>query len=67
MVCPITNTNKKHPFRIELTNTHKTTGVILCDQASMLDVYVRNAEFMEKCDEEIVNSVVDMVYSFIEI
>lgn len=28
-VCPITNTNKKHPFHIELDGRTQTTGAIL--------------------------------------
>lgn len=67
MVCPITNTNKKHPFHIELDSTLKTIGVILCDQSKMLDVGKRNATFVEKAPDNIIADVVDMVYSFIEI
>ena len=67
MLCPITNTNKRHPFHIELDSRTKTTGVILCDQAKMLDVYARNAEFVEKLPDDKLTEVVDLVYSFIEI
>lgn len=48
MVCPITNTNKKHPFHIELGGRTKTTGVILCDQVKILDIAARNTKFQEK-------------------
>ena len=67
MLCPITNTNKQHPFHIELDDRTKTTGVILCDQANMLDVYARNAEFVEKIPDDKLAEVVDLVYSFIEL
>ena len=67
MLCPITNTNKNHPFHISLDSRTSTTGVILCDQAKMLDVYARNAEFAEKIPDDILGEIVDMVYSFIEI
>lgn len=53
MMCPITNTNKTHQFHIELDGRTKTTGVILCDQAKMLDIAVRNAKFQEKCPEDV--------------
>lgn len=66
MVCPITNTNKKHPFHVELDSRTKTTGVILCDQAKMLDLGARNASFAEKLPEDLLNEAVDMIYSFIE-
>ncbi len=67
MVCPITNTNKKHPFHIELDSRTKTTGVVLCDQAKMLDLSARNAVFVEKIPEDLISEAVDMIYSFIEI
>lgn len=67
MVCPITNTNKKHPFHIELDDRTKTTGVILCDQAKMLDLSARNAAFSEKLPDDLVEEMVDMIQSFIEI
>lgn len=67
MLCPITNTNKNHPFHIELDNRTATTGVILCDQAKMLDIQARNAEFVEKLPNDLLEEAVDMIYSFIEI
>jgi mRNA interferase MazF len=63
-VCPITNTNKKHPFHIELDLRTKTTGVILCDQAKMLDISARNAQFLEKCPSDIWNVAKELVISF---
>ena len=66
MVCPITNTDKKHPFHIKLDERTKTTGVILCDQARTLDVYARNASFVEKAPDDVIDEVVDMIKSFIE-
>lgn len=65
LVCPITNTNKKHPFHIELDGSTQTTGVILCDQAKMLDIKARNAQFKEKCPEDIWNDARDLVISFL--
>ena len=67
MVCPITNTNKKHPFHIELDKRTDTTGVVLCDQAKMLDLGARNAEFSEKLPDDLLAEVVDIIKSFIEI
>ena len=33
MVCPITHTDKGHPFHIRLDDTTKTDGVVLCEDA----------------------------------
>ena len=65
LVCPITNTIKHHPFHIELDGRTKTTGVILCDQAKMLDIKARNAEFKEKCPVEIWRDARNLVISFL--
>lgn len=64
LVCPITNTNKRHPFHIELDGRTQTTGVILCDQAKMLDVRARNAQFSEECPEDIWKEARELIISF---
>ena len=66
IVCPITNTNKKHPFHIKLDKSTKTTGVILSDQARTLDINARNYEFIEKASTDILWEVIDIISSFIE-
>lgn len=63
-VCPISNTNKKHPFHIELDERTQTTGVILCDQAKMLDIGVRNAQFREECPEDLWKEAKELIISF---
>lgn len=64
LVCPITNTNKSHPFHIELDERTGTTGVILCDQAKMLDIKARNARFKEECPKDIWQEARDLIISF---
>ena len=66
IVCPITNTNKKHPFHVKLDNRTKTTGVILSDQSRTLDIKARNYEFIEKTPDDILFEVVDIISGFIE-
>ena len=64
LVCPITNTNKKHLIGMELLNRTQTTGVILCDQAKMLDVGARNAQFKEECPEDLWREARELLISF---
>jgi len=66
IVCPITNTDKKHPFHVKLDKRTKSTGVILSDQPRTLDIKARNYEFIEKIPDEILNEVIDIVSGFIE-
>lgn len=49
---------------IELDKRTQTTGVILCDQAKMLDVKARNAQFKEECPEDIWNEAKELIISF---
>jgi mRNA interferase MazF len=67
IVCPITNTDKNHPFHVKLDKGSKTTGVILCDQARTLDINARNFEYIEKSTDEILLDVLDIINGFIEI
>jgi mRNA interferase MazF len=67
IVCPITNTDKNHPFHVKLDNRTKTTGVVLCDQARTLDISARNYEFIEKASEDILLEVIDIISGFFEI
>ena len=67
MVCPITHTDRGHPFHIRLDSSTKTDGVILCDQARMLDLGSRNASFVEKAPDEITAEAVDLIIGFVEI
>lgn len=66
MVCPITHTDRGHPFHVRLDGRTKTDGVILCDQARMLDLNSRRASFEEKAPADIVAEAVDLIIGFVE-
>ena len=67
VVCPITNTNRQIPIHVSLDNRTKTTGVVMCDQVKSLDINMRNAEFVEKISEDILEEVIDILVGFVEI
>lgn len=67
MVCPITHTDRGLPFHVKLDSRTKTDGVVLCDQARMLDLTSRGASFVEKAPADLVAEAVDLITSFIEI
>jgi mRNA interferase MazF len=67
IVCPITNTDKNHPFHIKLDKRTKTTGVVLCDQTKTLDINARNYSYIEELPEDILFDVIDIIIGFIEI
>lgn len=67
MVCPITSTVKNHPLHIKLVESLKTKGVILCDQARIMDISARNATFVESVPLELLKKLSDMISGFIEV
>lgn len=67
MVCPIIHTGRNHPFHLRLDGRTKTDGVILCDQARMLDLTRRHASFEEKAPANLAAEAVDMIAGFLEI
>ena len=66
MVCPITHTDRGSPFHIRLDGRTKTVGVIMCDQARMLDLSSRRASFEEKAPADILAEAVDIISGIIE-
>ena len=66
MVCPITNTDRKHPFHVRLDGRTKSTGVVICDQARMLDLGSRHAAFEEKAPADVTAEAVDLIMGFLE-
>ena len=67
MVCPITSTDKDMPLHIRLDERTQTGGVILCDQAKILDLQKRNAEFIERAPDDIIFEVADIIGGFTDI
>ncbi len=67
MVCPITSTDKNHPLHIKLDETLKTKGVILCDQARIMDITARNASFVESVSLNLVAKLSDVISGFVEV
>jgi mRNA interferase MazF len=66
IVCPITNTDKNHPFHIKLDERTKTTGVVLCDQTRTLDINARNYVYIEDIPDDILFDIIDIISGFIE-
>jgi mRNA interferase MazF len=59
LVCPVTSKYKGWGFEIALPNDFKVQGSILVDQLKSLDYSARNAKFIEKCPEAIMNDVLE--------
>ena len=66
ILCPITNTDKNHPLHLNLDKRTKTTGVILCDQIKTMDIKVRNFKYLENIPVDLLETVLDIVFSLME-
>lgn len=67
IVCPITNTNNKFPLHIPLDSRTQTTGVILCEHIKALHLNNREYKVVEKLPKDILEKVINIVFSEIEI
>lgn len=67
MICPITNTNRNLPTELILDDRTITQGLIMCNQAKILDLKPRRARFLEKAPQDIVINVVDTVIGIVEV
>lgn len=66
IVCPITNTNNHFPLHIPLDKRTQTTGVILCEHIRALDLNNRTYQIVEQLPKDLLDQVIDIVYSEIE-
>lgn len=66
IVCPITNTDNDFPLHVPLDKRTKTTGVILCEHIKALDLNRRKYQIVETIPSDILENVIDIVYSEIE-
>ena len=67
IVCPITNTDNSFPLRVPLDARTSTTGVVLCEHVSTLDLQSRKSRLVEKVPNDILKLVTDIISAEIEI
>ena len=67
MICPITNTNRNLPTEIILDGRTTTQGVIMCNQAKILDLKPRRAKLLEKAPLDIILNVADTIIGIVEV
>ncbi len=65
LFCPITGKEKGYPFEVRIIGK-KINGCVLSDQVKSLDWTERNIEFIECCNKEIIEEVIDKIKILIE-
>lgn len=67
LVCPITNRIKDYPFEVRLPENAEISGVIISDQAKSLDWRQRNAEFIAKAPQKIIEETIGKFSTLIQL
>jgi len=67
MICPITNRDRGLEIQVKLDESTSTSGVIMCDQAKILDLQKRRASFIERAPDDIIFEVTDIIGGIVEI
>jgi mRNA interferase MazF len=55
--CPITNTDRKVPLHVRVTDRCSLTGFVMCDQAKSLDFQARRMKFIEGATRDLLDDV----------
>lgn len=66
IVCPITNTNNRFPLHVPLDDRTETTGVVLCEHMKALDIEKRQYKIIERLPKDLLEDIVNIVFSEIE-
>jgi mRNA interferase MazF len=57
LVCPITNTKRKIPFHVSVSEKSNLTGFIMVEQIKSVDYRSRRVSFIERASQETLNEV----------
>ena len=66
MLCPVTHTNRKNPFHVEISNNPNADGFIMCDQLKSLDLSSRNYRVVGHVSEAQLETVLDRISMLLE-
>lgn len=61
MCCPITNTDRKVPFHVTVTERSSLTGFVMCEQVKSLDFRARNMRLIERAPQELLEDVLAII------
>jgi mRNA interferase MazF len=62
LVCPVSNTQRKNPFYVNISEGEAVTGVVMADQLRSLDYKSRGAELIATCPKDLLMEVLGRIY-----
>lgn len=67
LICPITSQVKNYPFEVKLPDKFIVSGVVISDQIKSLDWRMRNAEFIDKAPNDIIEETINKFSTLIKL
>ncbi len=61
IACPITNTDRKFPFHVQLGDDTSVTGFVMVEQVKSLDFGARKAKPMGSASDQLVEEVLSVL------
>lgn len=61
IVCPITHTDRAHPFHVPITDQSKVTGFVMAEQVKSIDFRARRATRIAKAPPAILEEVLSLL------
>ena len=61
VACPITSKHREHPLHIQLDERTKTQGTVMIEQLKSIDIEARNARFLERIPDDLLEEITDIV------
>lgn len=56
-ICPVSNTQRRNPFYVQIPDRETVTGVVMADQLRSLDYKARSAVFIGDCPSDLLHQV----------
>ena len=61
VVCPITNTDRRFPFHVGITDHPEVTGFVMVEQVKSIDFRARDAKPMGKASLDLLDEVLSIL------
>lgn len=61
IACPITNTDRKIPFHVQIPPTSSLTGFVMVDQVKSIDYRRRQIKYVERAPSELVDEALSIL------
>jgi mRNA interferase MazF len=66
LICPITNTDRKHAMHIKLEET-RTTGFIMTEQVRAVDLKSRQFRVIERIEKSVMEKVSNLIKAYVDV